>query len=199
MRNIIGKMWNRFRGHSRSERGENTITMLIAFPLLWAVIMTIIDFGVFINNTSTLREDLRDGARIAAVFGGTDNDISAAYGTSCTSTSSEGGSKGGRTDSNNIVSCLVANKINENTSYVNNMIISDIKCGPSSGTKVGQATWCSAHYLYEGMPGSVFSLFGGGVQSFNDAGGTVATSSGDSSGWNVGTMKVSAQSEVSTR
>ena len=200
---MIRKFRDAIHEHVHSELAENTITFLIALPLLWSLLMTMIDFSTFIGNTATLRSDLRDGARTAAVFGGTDNALSAAYGTSCTTTSSEGGNKGGGSDDNNIVACLVANKINASTAYVNNMTISEIKCGPSQlsvrqyGIKVGQATWCSAHYSYAGMPGSALSLFGGGVKSFKDAGGSVATTSSDK-GWNNGTIKVSAQSEVTT-
>jgi hypothetical protein len=159
--------------------------------------MTIIDFGVYVNNTTTLRSDLRDGARTVAIFGGTNTVVSDAYLKECTSTSSQGGSSRGYTTSDNGIACLVSNKINANTSYVNNMVISNIQCGPVSGVSVGQSTWCSAHYLYTGMPGSALSLFGGGVSSFNTGGGTVATKSGDE-GWNAGTIKASAQSEVST-
>jgi hypothetical protein len=195
---MIRKLKGTIHRHVHSELAENAITFLIALPLLWSLLMTMIDFSTFIGNTATLRSDLRDGARTAAIFGGTDNALSAAYGTTCASTSSEGGKKGGHADNNNIVACLVANKINANTAYVNNMTISGIECGPSSGTKVGQATWCSAHYSYAGMPGSALSLFGGGVQSFNDAHGSVATTSGGK-GWNNGTIKVSAQSEVTTK
>ena len=202
--NMVTRLKRAIHNRVHSEMAENTITFLIAVPLRWSIIMTIMDYGVFVGNTSMLRSDLRDGARTAAIFGGTDNALSAAYGTNCKDAPAKAGSKGGGTDSSNIVTCLVANKINDNTAYVNNMTISNIKCGPSGGTKVGDATWCSADYLYAGIPGSVLGLMGGGGQdiglgsSFNDAGGAVAKTS-TQNGWNAGTIKVSAQSEVSTK
>jgi len=63
----------RFSRRIRSEKAENTITTILVFPLLWCIIMTIIDFGVFNSNGMQLRNDLRDGARTAAIFGGTNN------------------------------------------------------------------------------------------------------------------------------
>lgn len=203
-----------FTSKIKSEKGENTITTILAFPLLWCLIMTIIDFGAFNMNGMQLRNDLRDGARTAAIFGGTNNKLTESYGTACGGGKDDGadklagkyGSKGGGTDSNNLVTCLVANKINNNPSYIN-MKLSNIKCGPSSGSvKIGQATWCEATYDYQGMPGSALSLFGIDVQSnsdgkpqYDESGGTgVATTANAQRGttWNKGTIRASAQSEV---
>ena len=177
--------------------------------------MTIIDFGVFNSNGMQLRNDLRDGARTAAIFGGTNNMLTESYGTTCggqgdtaknDSLDGKYGQKGGSSNSNNLVTCLLANKINNNPSYIN-MKLSNIQCGPSSGdVKIGQATWCQATYDYQGMPGSALSLFGIDVQSnvdgkpqYDTTGGKgVATTTNAQNGttWNKGTIRASAQSEV---
>lgn len=208
----------RFSRRIRSEKAENTITTILVFPLLWCIIMTIIDFGVFNSNGMQLRNDLRDGARTAAIFGGTNNMLTESYGTTCGGDESKNtvgkndslngkyGHKGGSSNSDNLVTCLLANKINNNPSYIN-MKLSNIQCGPSSGdVKIGQATWCQATYDYQGMPGSALSLFGIDVQSkadgkpqYDTTGGKgVATTTNAQNGttWNKGTIRASAQSEV---
>jgi Flp pilus assembly protein TadG len=169
------------------EGGENTITMILAFPLLWAIIMTIIDMGVFFNDRTLLTADLRDGARTVAIFGGTSSkdsqDLITAYGAKCS---------GGYATSSDTVSCLVSKKIADNKGYTA-ITISDINCGvdgDASNVKIGTATWCSAKYQYSGFPGSALGFMGG---SFSAQAGTNVNGS-----WNDGTIKVSAQSEVAT-
>lgn len=220
----IRRRVRRFSRRIRSEKAENTITTILVFPLLWCIIMTIIDFGVFNSNGMQLRNDLRDGARTAAIFGGTNNKLTQSYGTTCGGDESKNtvgkndslngkyGHKGGSSNSDNLVTCLVANKINNNPSYIN-MKLSNIQCGPSLGeVKIGQATWCQASYDYQGMPGSALSLFGIDVQANsdgkprydevdkngNEVGKGVATTTNAQRGttWNKGTIRASAQSEV---
>lgn len=208
------KLWARFRSGVRSEKGENTITMIIMFPLLWAIIMTVIDFGVFFNNRSALMQDLRDGARTVSILGGTSNDLSTAYGVSATGSGATCKATGGTvTDiidsayTTDQVTRAVAKKICDNTTYTQ-MSIYGLKCGPTATSKVGEATWCQANYIYAGMPGSAFTWFGGG----NDAGitsqgtdtisvnhGTTNSDGTPTTGWNAGTIRMSAQSETITQ
>ena len=203
---------SKLRGRLRSERAENTITMMIAFPLIWAVLMTILDFGIFMQDRTLLVSDLRDGARTVAIYGSSNRGsaLSAAYGTSCDNADS-------LAESNDLVGCLVKNQIKGNKGY-SQIVISDIRCGvanpddpihPDSATrkvKIGQAVSCAAHYKYEGFPGSALGLMGG---NFMGAGskdaGHGAGYAGDlqnanyqiqKSGWNEGDVVVSAQSEV---
>jgi Flp pilus assembly protein TadG len=161
--------------------------MIIAFPFLWAIIMTVIDMGVFFNDRTLLTADLRDGARTVAIFGGTSSSDSQnlieAYGAQCS---------GGYATSSDTVSCLVSKKIAANKGY-SAITISDITCGvdgDAKNVKIGTATWCQAKYQYSGFPGSALGLLGG---SFSSQAGTNVNGS-----WNDGTIKVSAQSEVAT-
>lgn len=208
------RLWTRFKTGVRSEKAENTITMIIMFPLLWAIIMTVIDFGVYFNNRSALMQDLRDGARTVSILGGTQNDLSAAYGVNSTGSAPACKATGGTV--NDIIAAAyktdqvtreVARKVCDNTTYTQ-MGIYGLKCGPKATGKVGEATWCEANYVYSGMPGSAFSWFGGG----NDAPITstdtdeIAVNHGEvngdgtpKSGWNAGTIRMSAQSETITK
>lgn len=210
-------------GKLRSDKAENTITMMIAFPLLWAVIMTILDFGIFMQDRTMLVSDLREGARTVAIFGGTDKSKNAlinAYGTTCGLESGAVLGKGNATT--DMVGCLVANQIKNNKGYAQ-ITISSIQCGianpadlnykdgeitgfnESADAKVliGQAVSCAAHYKYQGFPGSALGLLGGDFMMGSMGGGSGADGSIQAantqirnSGWNEGTVVVSAQSEV---
>lgn len=193
----------------RSERAENTITMMIAFPLIWAVLMTILDFGIFMQDRTLLVSDLRDGARTVAIYGGSNRSapLATAYGTGCTDSATGSGS------SDDLVGCLVRNQIQGNRGY-SQIVISNVKCGISdpdhptepdpsySKVKIGQAVSCAAHYRYEGFPGSALGLMGGnfmGAGSVNDGrNGSLQNVNYQiqKSGWNEGDVVVSAQSEV---
>ena len=70
MLKTMKRLASRFKSKLKSEKAENTITMMIAFPLLWAIIMTVLDFGIFMQNRTMLVSDLREGARTVAIFGG---------------------------------------------------------------------------------------------------------------------------------
>ncbi len=223
MLRTMKRLASRFKSALTSEKAENTITMMIAFPLLWAIIMTVLDFGIFMQNRTMLVSDLREGARTVAIFGGSNksNALIAAYGTQCSGGSygsysySGNHSSGGTWNANeDFVGCLVKNQIANNRGY-SQMVISDVQCGiqdkadptqvhPKGNVKIGDAVSCKAHYKYQGFPGSALGLMGGNFMMGNSGRGGGSAGSIDQanaeiikSGWNEGTIMVSAQSEVS--
>lgn len=221
----IKKLFSGIKSSVKSEKAENTITMIIMFPLLWAIIMTIIDFGCYFNNRSLLIQDLRDGARTVAILGGTNNELSQAYGVQSTTDSVASACSASDTDlimhgyESDQVTKAVKNKICSNKGYVNYSVY-DIQCGPKTTKSVGQAVWCQADYVYNGMPGSVMSLLGpvfrsmsgyidesvtqtNGAESMtiSDTGAngkTELTTKSGSMGWNGGTLRAAAQAETIT-
>lgn len=202
----------------RSEKGENTITMLIAFPFIWAIIMTILDFGIYMQDRTMLISDLREGARTVAIFGGsstdpnsaTGNALIKAYGINCSDQTHSG--------QHDYVACLIQNRIAANNAYAS-IVISDIQCGPykvntsstagqkasitfmnNADVKIGQAVGCMATYDYAGFPGSALGLLGGNFMMSgmggNDTSLAQTNKNIQDSGWNHGTVMASAQSEV---
>ena len=214
------RLASRFKSKLKSEKAENTITMMIAFPLLWAIIMTVLDFGIFMQNRTMLVSDLREGARTVAIFGGSNksNALIAAYGTQCSNgnygTYSYSGNKstGTWTADEDFVGCLVKHQIANNRGY-SQIVISDVQCGiqdkadptkvlPKGNVKIGDAVSCKAHYKYQGFPGSALGLMGGNFMMGNGGQGgpegsiEQANAEIQKSGWNEGDVIVSAQSEV---
>lgn len=194
----IGRFFSKLGSAIRSERAENTITMIIMFPLLWAIIMTIIDFGCYFNNRSLLIQDLRDGARTVAILGGTDNKLTKAYGVysapdhvtmeNCDNYlyGTDGATKSSGEDiimagyKNDQVTRAVANKICANHGYVQYGVY-NLACGPKTTGGVGQEVWCQASYVYNGMPGSAMSLLGSSFRSMSGQMDPVTVSDGTSS------------------
>lgn len=218
----MGRIASRFRDKLKGEKGENTITMIIALPLLWAILITVLDFGFFMQNRTMLVSDLREGARTVAIFGGSSktNKLIAAYGTTCTGqsygtyTNGSSASGGERWNENeDFVGCLVKNQIANNKGYTQ-MVVSNVKCGvqtnpadpkavnPHGNVKIGQPVSCSAHYKYRGFTGSALGFLGGNFMMGNGGHGGSDGSLDKSnteivkSGWNEGDIVVSAQSEV---
>lgn len=129
------------------------------------------------------------------------------------------------TGSKSMVTCATAYSIFTNNGYIA-FHVYNIHCGPQSTKYIGESTFCRADYYYDGIPGGSMSLIGGtnhfgwgkGVnQAGADVGsdvnltgntGNIADSSSSSdttlsdntanepTGFNSGTMQMSAQSEV---
>ena len=58
-----------------SERGANLVEFAILAPLLIIMVLGIVEFGWLFGQFNDVRHGAREGARFAAVDGGTENDI----------------------------------------------------------------------------------------------------------------------------
>lgn len=68
---------------ARNDDGESTvISTVFVFPILLMMIITMIDIPIFYSNRNLLQNDLRQGARTAAILGGTSTKLSDVYGNS---------------------------------------------------------------------------------------------------------------------
>lgn len=143
----------------RKDKGAaNTIEMIFIMLLMFVLIVTVIDFGMYFNNRQALTTAANDGARIAAVFGGVDNtDISNQYGVSIHSPVCNG-------ITNSMVACAVAMQLHEDRSTTQAQV-TKITCGPSRTTGIGDRTWCEINYRYKGLPASSLNLVNLGHES----------------------------------
>lgn len=190
----------------RSERGDsNVIVMIIIFPLLWAIIMTILDMGVFMTDRTIITNTLREGARSVSIVGGTTSDLAGAYGISKDVSACRNDHPSLDSTATDSISCVTAQSIDWNAGLVR-VAVKNVKCGPDRAERVGDAVYCQAAYTYVGFPGSAMGFFGTkNLSSRSGAEGTAYNESGNlctspnlDHGWNEGCIKVSAQSEVTT-
>lgn len=224
-------------GEIRSEDADSTvISTVLVFPILLMMLITMVEMPIFFSNRNLLQNDLRQGARTAAILGGNgsgSNRLAQTYAdrNACSTrvelTNASGGGtgsqiitsvysggkrvvKGGRTD--DIVACETAVGIVQNKGYIA-FNVYNVNCGPVLANRIGQATYCEADYYYDGIPGGGMSLIGGwnhfgyshaaDVERIRDNNSRQMAEMQDSSdsdtedhGFNSGTLRMSAQSEV---
>lgn len=137
----------------KKDKGDaNTISMIFVVFLLVVILFTVVDAGIYFNNRYIITNAAQNGARTAAIFGGTEaNPISRKYG--LTEISSDCRTFG--VDS--VVECSVYNELKESTQTVN-VQVKSIECGPSKTSKIGDRTYCEIHYSFGGTPGSALAL-----------------------------------------
>ena len=145
-----GKITGRFR----SDRGDSLISMILVLPLMLTLIVSMLDFGFFLNNSSKVVNAARDGARTVAILGGdqtTGNQLALKYGAldpypDCTPGYSQ-------------IQCSLQNRLE-----VSRMVqsrIDSIQCGPGLTARVGEKTECVIEWEYVGLPMSSLGFIPG--------------------------------------
>jgi|GEM_PF-2426439 hypothetical protein len=157
---------NIMKRFSSDEANSATVEFILLLLLLVAILFTILDFGMYFNNRAVIANSAQNGARLAAIFGGsTETSISKQY-----------GSKNGNGNralnmsqrcigvANNALACIVLEDLLDTKGIVNTQIKS-VDCGPNKTTGIGTRTWCEVSWEYKGLPGSSLSLLPNGYGS----------------------------------
>ena len=169
--------WAASETHS-DDADSTVISMVFVFPILLMMIITMVEVPILFSNRNLMQNDLRQGARTAAILGGTGitgvssaNKLAYTYSdnTACNELGdidnswidpSGVGHKTLTDGKNDPVACETASAIGNNKSYIA-FHIYEIKCGPVKTNKIGEPTWCQASYYFDGIPGGSMSLIGG--------------------------------------
>lgn len=134
-----------------SEGASNTIEFLVAIVFLLMFSVTILDMGFYTSNRTQVTNAAQNGARLAAVYGGTGGEkgtpIAQAYGSAKDSDCKLG---------DNPVSCAVEAELRQ--AQLVNVSIKSIDCGPKTTPKVGMRTYCQVDWISKGIPGSASSF-----------------------------------------
>lgn len=178
--NFLKRIWM----DRRSDRADSLVTAIIVSPLVVSLIITGVDFGMYMNNKSVIQAAARDGARTVAILGGNSDSTSIAktYGISDTCTSLP-------VDLSN-TECEIINKLSASSltqvslmgkGYeANNEEGFDepVKCFPEETSGVGQSVYCEVHWMYKGLPLSSLGL----TSKFNTKDDSSSQFKGDYSG-----------------
>ena len=154
---------NIIKRFSSDKANSATVEFILLLLVLFAILMTILDFGMYFNNRSVIANSAQNGARLAAIFGGsTETSISKQYG----SKNWDGNRTTNMTQrcigvANNAIACIVLEDLLDNKGMVNTQIKS-VDCGPGKTTGIGTRTWCEVSWEYKGLPGSSLSLLPNG-------------------------------------
>lgn len=154
---------NIMKRFSSDKANSATVEFILLLLVLFAILITILDFGMYFNNRSVIANSAQNGARLAAIFGGsTETSISKQYG----SKNWDGNRTTNMTQrclgvANNAIACIVLEDLLDNKGMVNTQIKS-VDCGPGKTTGIGTRTWCEVSWEYKGLPGSSLSLLPNG-------------------------------------
>ena len=147
----LKKMMKKFFKDLKSDRGESLVSILFVLPLLFVMLVTMIDLSVYMLDQGQVRAASRDAARTVAIYGGNGKGssqitpIAKAYGTieSCPGhTSAE---------------CSLLRKLDADSALIHSEV-SDVACTPSIATKIGQSVHCDVKWRYKGIPGSALPI-----------------------------------------
>lgn len=137
----------------KSDSAEsNTIAFLFISLVLLVITITVIDMGLYFLNRNTITNAATNGARIAAVYGGTESVIAKEMGMQpddfevCAK-------KGGKNV--NPVSCAVGQNLLNNKGLVT-VKIDSIDCGPEK-THLGGDVYCKVSWRYAHLPLSLMT------------------------------------------
>lgn len=188
---------------SSDDADSTLITTVIVYPLMFMIMVTMIEVPIFFENRNQLQNDLHEGAHAAAILGGVNTEkssLAATYGAADACNGMNANTKAILKKGwkmSDAVTCNTARQLDSGSSYIA-FNVYDLECGPKATEKVMSPTWCEARYAYSGVPGGAMSLIGG-TQAFG-RGLTVNTTDDGyghkGTGIQYGKIRMSAQSEV---
>lgn len=158
-------MMEKFFAKIKSDKADSLVSSVIILPMLFFMLITTVDFGVYMSNRATIQAVARDGARTVAIMGGDGTaargtPLELAYGqsrsTACAS-AQEGIASSAYNSNSSAIDCNVMTAINQSSGFVN-VEVSKVNCGPNESTFIGQRTYCEIEWKYGGIPGSAMSF-----------------------------------------
>lgn len=182
-----------------SDRGDSElVTIIFGIILIWGVLMTTVDAGLYFNNRTIVQGAARDAARSVAIMGGqgtasTGTSIEAAYGasraTACDGLENNETVELAYTEDSTPIECSLMKQLSENTSLVNVMVLT-VNCGPTQAEVITERTYCNVMWAMKPTPGSPLGF----VRSTSDG---EAPSMASQNGFNmVNTTVGTSESEV---
>lgn len=142
-------MFKNIKKKIKSDEGASTTIEFIWISLiLFMAFLIIMDFGMYFINTNIVTASAQNGARLAAVYGGTseNNSIYEEYGNKNYEIG-DGGSV--LTNSSSPVEQAVAEELNNAKGI--SLQINGIKCGPDQVQEVGTRTYCMVNWSYKNL------------------------------------------------
>lgn len=163
-------MFKNFQSRIQSDSGvANTIEMLFIFFLMFAMLSTILDIGMYFLNRNVVVNAAQSGARNAAVLGGVNSELANDYGVTLNNMRNGQGGVNVRVSPGQVadqcagmgitdgISCLVLSDLMNSSAQ--SISIQDVECGPQRTGNIGDRTFCTVTFRYTGIPGSALSAF----------------------------------------
>ena len=158
-------MFKKLYKRLKSDRGDSLVSAVFVIPIMFMLIVTAVDFSLYLTNRSQIQSVARDGARTVAIMGGDGTatmgtPIEAKYGqsraTACTGLSG-GIASNAFTNNSTPIECNIIRGLNESNGIVN-ATVKSVNCTPNVTTFIGQRVTCEVQWEYGGIAGSFFSI-----------------------------------------
>lgn len=164
-------MLKKFKKRFRNERGDALVSTIIIFPLMIIMLVTAIDFSIYMANRGQVQGVARDGARTVAIMGGNGNATQATpieekYGSSRKNACEEIKSEAFKSSTTTAIECNIIKGLESHKGLVNVEIVG-VKCNPPKAESIGDRVTCEVSWKYGGIPGSGLTLMRNGA-SFNE-------------------------------
>lgn len=159
----------RFFKSFKSDRGDSLVSFIIVVPVLLMILITSVDYGIFMLNRGQIQAVARDAARTVAIYGGNGDaskatPIENAYGVPRGLVCSSVGGWGVDASTSSAVECNTAKALQQQRGLVN-VKVKKIECTPRVATSIGERVSCDISWEYGGVAGSFLSFIDyGGVK-----------------------------------
>lgn len=164
-----------------SDRADSLVSAVFVLPMLFFMLVTTVDFGIYLSNRGQIQAIARDGARTVAIMGGDGSatlstNLEYAYGQSRSTVCKDITEQyvGKNIDSKTTIECNVIKSLSNNANLVN-VEVTDVKCGPLRAQAIGEKTYCAVYWKNNGIPGSAMSFTRGQDHAGDGLGGTQIT------------------------
>lgn len=168
-------MLNKLKTKLKSDKASSEIvSALIILPIVFAILITMIDSAIYFSNRAQIQSTVRDAARSVAIMGGngtdtTETPIEKKYGqnrnTLCDSIKgNESVSEALNSGKLTAIECNTLSTI-ANSSGLVNIKITSIKCDPEITDSISERTSCGVEWKYNGLPASGLSFIQNGKTS----------------------------------
>lgn len=179
-------MVKNLKARLRSEEGNSLISAIFIVPVMLFLLLTTVDYSIYLANRGQIQGIARDGARTVAIMGGDGTatkgtGIEVKYGVGDRSVACSGFNNAGITSNSSPIECNVAKALENQTGLVN-VKINSVTCNPSKTNSIGARTYCEVKWQYNGIPGSGLGLANsiGGKQDVRLNGQNVTTGAAES-------------------
>lgn len=164
-----------------SDRADSLVSAVFVLPMLFFMLVTTVDFGIYLSNRGQIQAIARDGARTVAIMGGDGDATSStsleyAYGQKRSDVCKKATAQyiGKNIDSKSTIECNVIQSLSNNANLVN-VEITNVNCGPDIARAIGEKTFCEVSWNNNGIPGSAMSFARGQDRAGAGLGGEQVT------------------------
>lgn len=155
---MVKKIIKRFS----SDQADSLVSAIFILPVIFFMLITTVDMGIYMANRGQIQAVARDGARTIAIMGGNGTNSSQttlmnAYGQNRSETCENVTQNPAYKASMTVTECNVLISL-DNSTGLTNVTINNVSCNPPVATAVGQKVSCEIKWQYGGIPGSAMTF-----------------------------------------